>query len=78
MFQVDHICGAMILIPDEVRMNAKRADIIRKFVASTQGINCNAIIGTANAGEIASIDLYAGDCVQREAFKQSLTHELFS
>lgn len=76
MFQVDHICGAMILIPDVVRMNPVREQTIRDFVSGPQGTNCNAIIGTNCAGEVVSVDLFGGDDLQRAAFKQALTTEV--
>lgn len=78
MFEVDHICGAMILSPDPVRMTPTRVSTIREFVDGPQGRNCNAFIGTTATGELVSIDLYHGDELQRQAFKQALTQEVLS
>lgn len=78
MFEVDFVCGAMILSPDPVRMNPAREQIIREFVDGPDGKQCNAIIGYDRAGELASIDLFAGDALQREAFKQTLTKQVLN
>lgn len=77
MFHAKDICGATVLAVDPVLLNAERDIKIREFVQSRNGEACGAQICTDSAGNLASVDLYRGDQIQRQVFQQNLNQHLF-
>lgn len=75
MLNSQTVIDVVILTPDVVRMNARREQIVQDFVNSRAGENCKAF-GVKNADGFTSIELWGGDTVQRQAFKQALETEL--
>jgi hypothetical protein len=66
----------MILTPDVVRMNARREQIMQDAITSPLGKTCNAF-GNPNADGFTSVELWGGDEIQRQTFKQVLINDLY-
>lgn len=78
MFNTESISDVMILTPDTVLLNGKRVGAIRKFIKEYTGKGCKPFLSSNADGEITEIHVMGGDPLQREAFKQSLTKQVWN